>query len=484
MILTAVVLYVLCMGLLTLYMLGGLVLLLIYLLRGRGAASPAPSLTAYPLVTVQLPLYNERYVVKRLLDAVAGLDYPRQRLTIQVLDDSTDDTSAIAAAQLRQMARAGFRVQHIRRDDRRGYKAGALKLGMEHAPADFYAIFDADFVPPPDFLSRTLPHLLADPRLGMAQGRWAHLNGDESPLTGGQTLAIDAHFLIEQSARCAGGLWSSFNGTGGVWRATCIREAGGWADTTLTEDLDLSYRAQLAGWRLLTLPDVVVPGELPTQMTAFKQQQGRWARGTTQCLRQHIGPAWGSRRGTLSQKLMATLHLCQYMPYPLLVLLTLLMPVLVAVGVMDDLSLQFTLLTGLVPPLMYAVSQSALYPAGWRRLRYFPALMLFGTGVALSNTLAMLSLLSGRQVGFQRTPKQGSQRAGAGYRAEVNYTLYGELLLALYSGWGAVVAWQTMPMAVPYLLWPALAYGLVGLLSLKEQRARRHRRRMTGTVQG
>ncbi|MBA3872666.1 MAG: glycosyltransferase, partial [Anaerolineae bacterium] len=236
---------------------------------------PTPPVEKWPTVVVQLPLYNERYVVRRLLDSVAALDYPRELLTVQVLDDSNDETIEITATKVAELSAKGLNILHVRRPERTGYKAGAMAYGMSLVESEFVMVLDADFVPAPDFLRKTIPHLVARPRLGMVQTRWGHLNPFNNWLTLGQTLALDSHFVVEQTARSRGGWLMTFNGSGGVWRAQCIREAGGWRDLTLTEDLDLSYRAQLAGWEFLYLPDVVVPGELPPQIAAYKQQQAR-----------------------------------------------------------------------------------------------------------------------------------------------------------------------------------------------------------------
>ncbi|MBZ0289226.1 MAG: glycosyltransferase, partial [Anaerolineae bacterium] len=261
------VLYVICAVLLTIYAGSELILLITYW-RYRNQPTPVPPVKQWPTVVVQLPIYNERYVVGRLLNAVAALDYPRDRLIVQVLDDSSDDTSELAAEHAAALAKTGLNIQHVRRENRTGYKAGALAYGLSLVDSELVVVLDADFVPAPDFLRRTVPYLAADPGLGMVQTRWGHLNPFNNLLTLGQTLALDGHFVVEQTARSRAGWLMSFNGSGGVWRAQCIKDAGGWRDLTLTEDLDLSYRAQLAGWRFLYLPDVVVPGELPPQIAA------------------------------------------------------------------------------------------------------------------------------------------------------------------------------------------------------------------------
>ncbi|MEO0564520.1 MAG: glycosyltransferase, partial [Chloroflexota bacterium] len=414
-------------------------------------------------------IYNERYVVVRLLEAVAALDYPRDQLTIQLLDDSDDDTTRVATHAIARLRTRGLTVQHIRREDRTGYKAGALVAGMAASDTPYYAVFDADFIPPPDFLQRTMPHLLADATLGMVQGRWGHLNTDENALTAAQTLAIDTHFVIEQTARSRGGLLLNFNGTGGVWRADCIREAGGWRDNTLTEDFDLSYRAQLAGWRMKTLPDLVVPGELPPQLAAFKQQQARWARGSTQVLRLMLPRLWASPRLTFPQRLMGTLHLCQYMPYPILVALPVLSVVLLALGVLDDLSLGFMTFSGVVPPLMYAVSQVTTRPDWPKRLRALPALILFGTGVAVSNTAAVIAGFTGTSGVFRRTPKFAGEWLNSDYSLGGGATAVVEWLLCGLTLWGAWLALDVLPIAAPYLLLSSLSYGTVAAWGLLDR---------------
>jgi hypothetical protein len=250
--------------------------------EGAGVSQPTHST---PPVTVQLPVYQERHVVERLIDAAAAFDWPRERLQIQVLDDSNDETTALAGARVEHYRRQGLDIQLVRRPDRKGYKAGALAVGMTRAWGEFIAIFDADFVPPPDFLRRTIPPFLSQPALGLVQARWAHLNADYSLLTRAQSLALDGHFVVEQTARNRSGLLMNFNGTAGVWRRACIEASGGWSGDTISEDLDLSYRAQLGGWDCLYLPQVCAPAELPPQLAAFKRQQFRWAKGSIQCLR-------------------------------------------------------------------------------------------------------------------------------------------------------------------------------------------------------
>ncbi|RMH87206.1 MAG: glycosyltransferase, partial [Calditrichaeota bacterium] len=278
---------------------------------------PSPESPAeWPRVTVQLPIYNERYVVKRLLKAVANLDYPREKLHIQVLDDSTDDTVKLTARLVEMLRRKGFRIEHIRRPNRVGFKAGALAYGMDHSTSEYFAIFDADFVPQPDFLKQTIPYLL-QPGIGMVQTRWGHINRNYSLLTRLQAILLDAHFIIEHLSRNRSGRFFNFNGTAGVWRRQAILDAGGWQHDTLTEDLDLSYRAQIAGWRFIFLPHVVAPAELPAEMNAYKTQQHRWAKGAVQTALKLIPSIWRSDY-PFYIRLEAIIHLCNNFAYLLM----------------------------------------------------------------------------------------------------------------------------------------------------------------------
>lgn len=460
--------YLACALLLTVYAVGELVLLFIYWYWQRsGQLGTPPPVNEWPSVTVQLPIYNERYVVERLLEAVARLDYPRSQLTVQVLDDSTDDTAETAAAAVKRWQAEGLHIEHLRRSSRTGFKAGALAAGLARTTSELAVVLDADFLPSSDFLKRTVPYLVADPSLGMVQARWGHLNPFSNWLTLGQTLALDGHFVVEQTARCRAGWLMSFNGSGGVWRCRCIHEAGGWRDDTLTEDLDLSYRAQLAGWRFLYLPDVVIPAELPPQMTAYKQQQARWARGSTQCLKHMLRPLWASRC-SLVQRIMATLHLCQYLPHPLMLALLLLTPPLLISHGLERLPLGLLGLAGLGPPAVYIVSQRALYPDWPRRLLAFPVLLAIGTGIAWSNTRAVIGGLIGPKGDFRRTPKFGRATYDGRYRPASDPHAWVEIGLAAYALLGLWLAWRIYPPLAPYLALYSFAFGAVALWSLSE----------------
>jgi cellulose synthase/poly-beta-1,6-N-acetylglucosamine synthase-like glycosyltransferase len=362
-----------------------------------------------PRVTVQLPVFNERYVVERLIDSVCRLDYPRERLEIQVLDDSTDDTDVIVARKVGEMRAAGYLVTHIRRGDRTGFKAGALAAGLAQASGEFIAIFDADFLPPTDFIQRTLPCFNND-RIGMVQTRWGHINEDYSLLTWIQSIFLDGHFLLEHTARNRSGAFFNFNGTAGIWRRTAIESSGGWQHDTLTEDLDLSYRAQMKGWRFVFLPDVVCPAELPVDINAFKTQQSRWTIGAIQTARKMLPTIWRSPLGW-KVKIEATFHLTACVGYMLMAVLSILLPVSLyfrshsnwpLTGLLEGLALMATTLS---VGIFYGVCQRDLYPNWKARLKNLPLMVSVGVGMSLSNTKAVLQGLTRRQYEFRRTPK-------------------------------------------------------------------------------
>jgi len=434
-------------------------------LRSKPALRPQHRESAsrrWPAITVQLPIYNEKYTVERLLAAVTQLDYPRDRLQIQVLDDSTDETAALAAALVEDYRKRGLNIEWIHRADRSGYKAGALTEGLQSASGDLIAIFDADFVPHPDWLKKTAP-LFHDPKLGCLQTRWGHLNTKYNSLTRAEALAIDGHFVVEQTARSRSDLFLNFNGTAGVWRRACIEDAGGWQGDTLTEDLDLSYRAQLRGWKIDYLPDVVVPAELPAQVEAFKKQQYRWAKGSFQVVRKMI-PAVVNQSGLpLRVRLMACLHLMGYSVHPLMLALLLLsLPAgLLQPGLFRIIPV--SLVAGLGPPLLYTVASA---PEGYtlrERLSLLPLLLIMGFGISLSTSIAVLEGLMGRGGVFVRTPKLnlGERRDPAkkidrAYLPPLSRLVWAEIGLGLYAlltmlilephvGWG-IVPWMTIYM--------------------------------------
>ncbi len=462
-------LYAISALLLALYPLGALVLLVLWQWgRRRGPALAGKAPADWPHVLVQLPVYNERTVIGRLIEAVVGLDYPRDRLHVQVLDDSTDETSDLIARYVTHYAAFGWDITHVRRMTRTGYKAGALEEGLKRQTADLVAIFDADFVPPVDFLRRVVPLFAADDRLGMVQTRWGHLNALENALTRAQAMSLDAHFVVEQAARYRSGLLLNFSGSAGVWRLACIQDAGGWSAATLAEDLDLSYRAQLRGWRFLYLPEVVVPAEIPPQIAAYIQQQSRWAKGTVQNLLLHGPGLWRSRLNLL-QKLMGTLHLAQYLAHPLMLILLLLSVPLLLTGHLDTLPLAPLGLVGFGPPLLYLAGQMALYRDWPRRILALPVLMGLGTGLALRNTLAVLAALRGEPNEFRRTPKfRNAAWQQSSYALQQGWLLRGETLLTLYAALALSLAHQRVPSLVPFMAIYVFAFGLVSGWSLVE----------------
>jgi cellulose synthase/poly-beta-1,6-N-acetylglucosamine synthase-like glycosyltransferase len=397
------VLYLICTLWLSVYGLNAYWLLWLYLKHRRPPEQPPP-LSTVPAVTVQLPVYNERHVVGRAIDAVAALDWPRDRLQIQVLDDSTDETVALAKEWVDQYRRCGLDITHLHRRDRAGYKAGALNAALPHAAGEYVAIFDADFCPPPDFLQRIIPYLVADPGLAYVQARWGHLNDGYSLLTRAQSIALDGHFCIEHPARERAGLLSTFNGTGGVWRKESIEDTGGWDPAQLTEDVDLAYRAQLAGWCGMTAPHIVAPAELPAQVPAFRQQQSRWARGNTQCLLK-LGWPLARARIPFPARLQGLVHLSSYMAHPLMLVVLLSTLPLIRSGLLDRWPLGILSLGTLGPPLLYALGQLELYDDWRRRLWALPTLICLGFGLALNSTAAILQTLLGSPGAFQRTPK-------------------------------------------------------------------------------
>jgi cellulose synthase/poly-beta-1,6-N-acetylglucosamine synthase-like glycosyltransferase len=431
-----------------------------------------------PMVTVQLPIYNERYVVQRLLEAVVGLHYPIDKLEIQVLDDSTDETTAIAAALVERYRREGFQIALVHRRNRTGYKAGALKEGLVSARGEFVAIFDADFIPCPDFLARTVP-FFQDPAIAMVQVRWGHINRDYSLLTRAQSFGIDGHFWVEQAARCWSGLFLNFNGTAGIWRRQAIEDAGGWHADTLTEDLDLSYRAQLRGWRLKFLPQVVCPAELPVQISAYRSQQHRWAKGSIQTAKK-LFPRIVEADLPLFTKAQAIFHLTNYMVHPLMLFIAAASPILLWVegflSSVDHLFLgaAFFSIAFFGPSSLFLYPQPHLYPGWKRRLVYFPALMIFGTGIALNNTKAILEALLNVNGAFVRTPKFRIETltdtwVGKRYQARFAWLSVLEALLALYCAYGLFLLCASGGYPVnPFLILYAVGFSAVASRSVWE----------------
>jgi len=365
-----------------------------------------------PRVTTQIPFYNEYNVAKRVMRAVCEMDYPKDRHEIQVLDDSTDETRELVDQTAQSLRAQGHDIRVIRREHRKGYKAGALAEGTEQAKGDLIAIFDADFLPPKDFLLESVPFFLNDERLGLVQARWGHLNRRACLLTRAQSIGIDGHFMVEQAARNWNGLFMNFNGTAGIWRKAAIADGGGWHWDTLTEDMDLSYRVQFAGWKTLFLPNLVVPAEIPEDVQAFKSQQFRWAKGSIQTARK-LFPLLAKTKAPLFQKLQAVFHLTHYLVHPLMLTLAILaLPVLLFCDFRPGGTI-FALIAGVLicsmtaPSALYVVSQRAARPDSWRfQLLYLPVLVMVGVGIAISNSQAVFEALTGKKSGFVRTPKK------------------------------------------------------------------------------
>jgi cellulose synthase/poly-beta-1,6-N-acetylglucosamine synthase-like glycosyltransferase len=431
----------------------------------------------WPRVTIQLPIYNERYVVKRLIESVCKINYPAHLLEVQVLDDSTDDTTDIARAMVTKLKAAGTDIVCIHRNDRSGFKAGALREGLKTAKGSLVAVFDADFIPGPDFLKESVPYF-RDPRIGMLQTRWGHINSDYSLLTRAQSIGIDGHFGVEQASRAWGGLFMNFNGTGGIWRKKTIQEAGGWQADTLTEDLDLSYRAQLKGWKLMFASQVVCPAEIPVTINAFKSQQHRWAKGSIQTARKNLGHLFKSDASWLV-KIQAFLHLTHYMVHPMMLLVVLTsIPMLYTQWFFDSLAYPVMIFTVLClatfgPSSLYLFSQRILYRDWKTRIKYLPFLMCLGTGIAVNNTKAVLEALFDIKSGFIRTPKYGIQQKGENwknkrYAIPLNAVSLLELCLGLYSLSGLLMFLLFSKYLVsPFLLIYTSGFFYVFFLSVK-----------------
>lgn len=445
----------------------------------RGSATPM-SEDELPIVTIQLPLFNEATVAARLLDAVAAMDYPRDRLEVQVLDDSTDETQAIVRAHVERLREQGHDFVYLHRTDRTGYKAGALDAGLKVAKGSLVAIFDADFIPQPDFVRSCLANF-ADPAVGMVQTRWGHLNREHSLLTRVQALMLDGHHLVENRARFGSGCLFNFSGTGGMWRKQAIEAAGGWQHDTLTEDLDLSYRAQLAGWRFVYRDDVVTPSELPEDMSAFRAQQYRWAKGTVQTARKLLKRVLTAPELSITQRIEAFFHLTPHFAYPLMVVLSvLLLPALILMPATDTrtmLLVDLPLCIGTTGSLglFYALAETAQGRKASGALSRLPALIALGAGLAPHLTKAVLEGLESMAGEFVRTPKKGTLEGR--YRARASLPTV-EVVLTLISFFSVVASIQTGHwFATPFAMLFTFGYGYVALLVAFEQAVRRREAR-------
>src|SRR5499427_4327951 len=456
----------------------------------KNVPGPPPPVAEWPRVTVQLPIFNERYVIERLVEAVAKFDYPAELLDVQVLDDSTDETQQVARACVERHAAQGMPITYIHRSKRAGFKAGALENGLKSARGEFIAIFDADFIPAIDFLRRTIPYFQT-PQVGMVQTRWTYLNRDYSLLTQVETILLDGHFVVEHGARSRRGTFFNFNGTAGVWRRKTIEDAGGWQHDTLTEDTDLSYRAQLKGWKFLYLQDVECPAELPVEMTAFKTQQARWAKGLIQTSKKVLPRVLKSEQ-SFHVKLEAWFHLTANLSYPLMIVLSvLLLPAMIIrfyQGWFQMLYIDLPLFMASTFSIssFYLVSQRELFPRSWpRALLYLPFLMALGIGLTITNTKAVIEALIGRQTAFARTPKYSvvskQDKVGATkYRKRLGWVPWVELLIGAYFAMTIYYAVENENyITVPFLMLFVVGYWYTGLMSLLQGRFAGAARRTT-----
>src|SRR5580704_3050003 len=456
---------------------------LVYLYMKNRDKQPkmGPPLSPSPVVTIQLPLYNEMYVADRLIDAVCRIEYPRELLEIQVLDDSTDETRSIVELAVRRFAAQGIDIKYFHRADRVGYKAGALEAGLRVARGEYVGIFDADFIPTPDFLVRLMPHF-ADPGVGMVQARWGHINQDYSLLTKIQAILLDGHFVLEHGGRNRGGRFFNFNGTAGVWRRTAIDDAGGWQHDTLTEDLDLSYRAQLRGWRFVFVSDLIAPAEVPVEMNAFKSQQHRWAKGSIQTCRKLL-PQILRAKVPLGVKVEAFFHLTANFNYILMCILSLLifpsMVIRYNMGWYEMLLIDVPLFFAATFSFcnFYTVCQREINKDWRARVKYVPFLMSVGIGLSINNARAVVEALFNKQTDFARTPKyrieaNADEWVGKKYRQSVAVQPLIELAFGLYFTWTAFYALANQIYGtVPFLVLFQVGFLYTGLLSLVQQYA-------------
>jgi len=459
---------------------------LYYKHRKQYRPDPPAHFDELPRVTVQLPIFNEQFVVDRLLEAVCAMEYPPEKLEIQVLDDSTDETQQVASALVERYAALGHPIVYVHRSNRHGYKAGALDAGLKVAKGQFIAIFDADFVPPPDWLMRVIHHF-AEPEIGMVQTRWSHLNRDYSMLTQIEAILLDGHFVLEHGARARSGDFFNFNGTAGMWRREAITDAGGWQHDTLTEDTDLSYRSQLAGWKFKYLPDIECPAELPIEMTAFKTQQARWAKGLIQTSIKVL-PMMFRSKAPRRVKIEAVYHLTANMSYPLMVMMTaLLIPAMICrfyQGWFQMLLIDFPLFAASTFSIsvFYLASQRVLFPKTWMKsFWYLPFLMALGIGLTVTNTRAVMEALFGIKSAFARTPKyrvakKGEKSQAAKYRKRLVLAPWIELFIGAYFLLAILYTFSNHNyFTAPFLILFVVGYWYTGLMSLLQGRFERWR---------
>jgi cellulose synthase/poly-beta-1,6-N-acetylglucosamine synthase-like glycosyltransferase len=457
-----------------------------YKYRDNYNPDPPRHFDELPDVTVQLPIFNEQFVIDRLVDAICAMEYPREKLLIQVLDDSTDETQQVAADLVARYAAQGHPIVYIHRTNRHGYKAGALDAGLKTAKGQFVAIFDADFVPPADWLMKVIHHF-AEPEIGMVQTRWTHLNRDYSMLTQIEAILLDGHFVLEHGARVRSGEFFNFNGTAGMWRIQAISDGGGWQHDTLTEDTDLSYRSQMAGWKFKYLPEIECPSELPIEMTAFKTQQARWAKGLIQTSIKVLPQVFRSNTSRRN-KIESVYHLTANLSYPLMVVMSaLLLPAMICrfyQGWFQMLLIDFPLFTASTFSIavFYLVSQRVLFPKTWKKTFYYlPFLMALGIGLTVTNTKAVMEALFGIKSAFVRTPKfrvakKGEKSQASKYRKRLVLAPWIELFLGFYFFVAILYTFSNHNyFTAPFLILFVIGYWYTGLMSLLQGRFERWR---------
>jgi len=442
-----------------------------------------PEMEHFPFVTFQLPIYNEKYVIERLIESISVMDYPKDKFEIQVLDDSDDETSEIVSNLIKEKARLGLNIQHIQRSIRKGFKAGALAEGMTTAKGELIAIFDADFIPQRDFLLNTIKHF-EDKKLGMVQAKWEHVNKNYSFLTQLQAFGLDAHFTVEQSGRNRGGHFINFNGTAGIWRKSCIVDAGGWQSDTLTEDLDLSYRAQLKGWKFKYLESCGAPAELPAHMNALKTQQYRWTKGAAECTRKNLMSVLKSNNFPLNTKLNAIFHLLNSSLFICIVVTSILsIPVLYIKHYFPEYSLLYKLagvfLIGVIfLSIFYFVAFASVEKKSKRMvpefLIKFPLFLSVSMGLSLHNGIAAFEGLIGRTTPFVRTPKFNIQDKNDSWHdnkyvtPKIGKLTYIEILLTCYFAYGLYLSIKLDDYGLfPFILMLLLGYSYVAYLSIR-----------------
>jgi cellulose synthase/poly-beta-1,6-N-acetylglucosamine synthase-like glycosyltransferase len=484
------IVYIICLTILFFFGAHGFVMVFHYYKHRHEQDGDLP-LTQFPMVTVQLPVFNEMYVVRRLIEFSCAIDYPKDKLEIQILDDSTDETVDLIDNIVKEKQKLGILIHHVKRIDRKGFKAGALKEGLRIAAGEFVAIFDADFLPKPEFLKKTIPYFYSNPKIGMVQTRWEHLNGEYSLMTRTQAMALDGHFVIEQNMRNKAGFFINFNGTGGVWRKECILDAGNWQADTLTEDLDLSYRAQLKGWKFKFLRDVTSPAELPAEINALKSQQFRWTKGAIETARKLLPMVWKSKI-PFRIKIHSTFHLTNNIVFPFIMLASILNVPLTFIKHTGNFNSYFDLMSIFVLAfigsfLFYLYSQKDIYSDWRRRIFLFPVFMAGSMGFAVNNSKAVLEGLFNRKSEFVRTPKYGIEGKNQIWKdkkyghVKFSWTVLLEIALAVYCFIGVASSLYYLEIAaVPFQLLFTAGYGFVAYLSVKQ--ALETRRRKNDTI--